>query len=476
MTARAKGLPVDVYVRVSRKGPRADERFHSPEEQEQLARGFAESRGLRVGVVLPPDIDKSGGTVDRAGLHRALERVRAGESQGIVVAWIDRFSRDAAQAYDLLRAFEEAGGRVYAPEAPEDVSTPEGELQLGMFLLVAQYQRKRARAGFERAKSRAVTAGIAVGRVNLGYRQRDDRRLEVDPETAPVVRELYERRAGGAGYGELAEVLSGATGRTWTRQAVAAILRNRLYATGQLEYGGVVSDWNAGALVDEPTWHAAQSATPGPRPARGGGWLLTGLLRCATCGHALAPWTGSKRRRQDPRRGKMDWVEVKNPPRRYRCPNRACEDRASVDATQAERLAVLQSFAAGDELETRASAPDLSTLEKAVAVAERRLEQVLAPEARDALGELWAADVRDRREERGAALAQLGEARQAAGVEARELRLRDAWDGMTPADRRKALALFWRELRVGPRVDEGRRSVTFVARGPLGEAEVELPG
>ena len=149
MTPRAKALPVDVYVRVSRKGPRQDERFHSPEEQEQLARGYAKQRGLKVGVVLPPDIDKSGGTVERDGLRRALERVRAGESQGIVVAWLDRFSRDAAQAYDLLREFESAGGRVYAPEAPEDVSSPEGELQLGMFLLVAQYQRKRSRAGFD---------------------------------------------------------------------------------------------------------------------------------------------------------------------------------------------------------------------------------------------------------------------------------------------------------------------------------------
>jgi DNA invertase Pin-like site-specific DNA recombinase len=118
-------LPVDIYIRVSRRAGREDERFHSPEEQEQLARAYAERRGLDVGIVLPPDIDRSGGTVEREGLQRALERVRAGESQGIVVAWIDRFSRDAAQAYDLLRAFDDAGGHVYAPEAPEDISTPE---------------------------------------------------------------------------------------------------------------------------------------------------------------------------------------------------------------------------------------------------------------------------------------------------------------------------------------------------------------
>src|SRR5581483_1541383 len=160
--------------------------------------------------------------------------------------WIDRFSRDAAQAYDLLRAFEEAGGRVYAPEAPEDVSTPEGELQLGMFLLVAQYQRKRARAGFERAKERSIRAGVPVADPPIGYRRGEDRRLEVDPETAPVVRELFERRARGAGWGELSQFLAEATGRPWTRQAVPHILSNRLYATGRLEYAGVVSEHSAG--------------------------------------------------------------------------------------------------------------------------------------------------------------------------------------------------------------------------------------
>lgn len=460
---RGNGLPVDVYVRVSRRGPRADERFHSPAEQEQLARAYAKSRGLRVGVVLPPDIDKSGGTVERAGLKQALARVRSGESGGMVVAWLDRFSRDAAQAYDLLRAFEDAGGRVYAPEAPEDVSTPEGELQLGMFLLVAQYQRKRSRAGFERAKERAILAGIPVGPVNFGYRQRDDRRLERDPAAVPVVRELFERRAAGEADGGLVRLLDAATGRKWSRQAVAAIVRNRLYATGRLEYGGVVSEHDAGAVVDEPLWQAAQRAPRRPRPPRNpdSPWILTGLLRCGSCGSSLAPVRSSK-------------AEGPKVRRRYACRSRACEARVSVQAERIERWVTLRSFEAGDEVATRAAAPDLSALEDAAAAAERRLAQALAPEAQDALGDEWPTTVKARRAERDAAMARLGEARQENGVPAHEFRLRDVWDGLPPADRRAALALFWREVRVGRRTDGGT-PLTLVARGPGGEAEVTLP-
>ena len=75
---------VDIYVRVSRRGAREDEKFHSPEEQERDAREFAGTRGLSVGEVFV-DIDKSGGTLDRPELQRALERVRSGASAGIVV-------------------------------------------------------------------------------------------------------------------------------------------------------------------------------------------------------------------------------------------------------------------------------------------------------------------------------------------------------------------------------------------------------
>lgn len=451
-------LPIDVYVRVSRRGPREDERFHSPEEQEQLARAFAESRGLRVGVVLPPDIDKSGGTVEREGLKRALERVRAGESGGIVVAWLDRFSRDAAQAYDLLRAFEDAGGRVYAPEAPEDVSTPEGTLQMGMFLLFAQYQRQRARAGFDRAKERATLAGIPFRPVPIGYRQRADRKLEVDPETAPAVREVFERRAAGDGWTKLANVLGERTDRVWTRQGVEGIIRRRLYATGRLEHGDVVSEHDAGAIVDEPLWHAAQRVSAKPRPARNPGtpWLLSGLLKCATCGYNLTP------------------RRTGNGYRRYQCQNRRCAARASVVAERLERWVMLQSFAAGDEMETRAQAPDLEALETALATAERRLEQATTPEAQDALGELWAPTVKTRRQERDAALAQLGAARQAAGAPTGDFRLHGVWEDLSSADKREALALFWKAIIVGRKTEEGT-PVTFVARGPGGEAGIVLP-
>ena len=87
-----------------------------------------------------------------------------------------------------------------APDAPADWTSPEGELQAGIVFAFAQYVGKRARACFERAKERAIMAGIPVAtRPPVGYRQREDRRLAPDPDVAPVIREVFERRAAGWG-------------------------------------------------------------------------------------------------------------------------------------------------------------------------------------------------------------------------------------------------------------------------------------
>jgi DNA invertase Pin-like site-specific DNA recombinase len=437
-----KPKPVDIYVRVSSRGGRADERFHSPEEQEALARGFLKSKGLTAGIVLTPDIDRSGGTVKREGLQQALERIRSGESSGFVVAWLDRFSRDVAQATTLMHEIQEAGGRVWAPEAPEDATTPEGELQLGMFMLVAQYQRKRARAGFQRAKERAILAGIPVGPTPVGYRQKADRTLEIDPDIAPVVRELFERRAAGDGYGVLARFLHDATGLVRTPEGITTVITRRLYATGRLEYAGMVSDHDAGAIVDEPLWHAAQRPQPLPRPARSTNspWLLSGLLVCSECGRKLSPWTSA------PQTGRI---------RRYRCRGDVkCPRGSSIAALLAERIVVARAMElSGELISVPAPTVDLAGLEVALAKAEARLAQVMAPDAMDALGDEWVIQTKARRLERDQAAEKLGRARSEAGVEdtgGQVFTLGQLWPDLTPAQQREALAWYLSEVVVHP--------------------------
>jgi DNA invertase Pin-like site-specific DNA recombinase len=431
--------PLDVYIRVSRVGGR--ENLISPEEQEHLARAHAKQLGLRVGKVLPPDLDESGGKWDRPGLQEAIRRVRDGRSGGIVAADVDRFSRDSEHGLRLLRELEEAGARFYAPNAPDDMTTPEGEFQIGLWFLLAQLERKRKRAGFERAKEQAIARGIPVtNRPAVGYRQREDRRLEPDPEAAPIIRELFERRACGDGPSALADFLQGRGIKTsqgsafWSKPAIAHVISSRVYL-GELAYGGDRRFVNASAhepIVDLATWQAAQQPNGSRlRQPRRGDYLLTGLLRCQACGYVMQGTRTS--------RGK----------RMYRCMRRhaggTCPHPTWIFADVIEPVAERAFWTITDDVQgtVQDASDDLSGLETALDRAERRLTQAMAPEVQDAAGEAWTEMIRARRSERDKAAKDLGAARAAQrGVEGLPSvkTLRALWDGMSASDKRELIA------------------------------------
>jgi site-specific DNA recombinase len=438
--------PLDIYVRVSRVGGR--ENLISPDEQERRARELAKERGLRVHPEILTDLDESGGKWERPGLQAALERVRTGKSGGIIVAWLDRLSRDSEHAHRLVRELNESGGVILAPDAPADWQSPEGELQASIFFGFAQYQRSRARAGFERAKARAIENGIPVKtRPPVGYRRRNDRHLEPDPTTAPVVRELFERRAAGEGPSALGAFLT-ASGvktsqgsRTWSKQAVYNVLRNRVYL-GELSYGLDRRFVNADAfepIVDLALWTAAQQSSGVLRlaPARSAGsqFLLTGIARCSSCRYCLQGTTSS--------RGK----------RLYRCTRThaggICPAPVRVDAATVEAVAVAAFWTLTGELEAAGRQDDSGEAPR-LAYELERAEKALAgwtsTDVQEAIGDdvLYAQGLRERRTARDQAAGKLGEA-QAKSRGGRDLpdleTLRAAWGRMTAQERRHLLAL-----------------------------------
>lgn len=85
-------MPFDGHIRVSRVGDRSGESYISPATQEKAIHDRAQRRGERV-ELNPPEENVSGGTMDRPILNTIMERIRGGESKGIVVYQLDRFAR-----------------------------------------------------------------------------------------------------------------------------------------------------------------------------------------------------------------------------------------------------------------------------------------------------------------------------------------------------------------------------------------------
>jgi DNA invertase Pin-like site-specific DNA recombinase len=464
--------PFAGYVRVSRRGERDEERLRSPEFQEKAIKRYAKDEGLTVRM-FAPEIDVSGSKPQRERLDEIIRQIRSGELGGVIVAKLDRLSRLKPKDRVLLfESIEESGGVVLSASEQLDPSTPEGRFARDVFLGVARLQWEKFRDQFEVAKANAVEKGIAINsRAAVGYRWTADRRLELDPRTAPIVREVFERRVRGEGPSSLARFLeskhvkTSQGSRTWSKQAVYGLLRNPVYA-GVLRYGSDDRFVNAAsheAIVDLALFKAAQK-TNGTRPAplrsERSPWLLAGLLRCSGCRYSMQGTTTSRGRRI------------------YRCTRvhsgGVCPAPAhiSADLIEAEVVAEFWRQREAVKATARKDGGKERNLERALERAETVLARLIDPTILAVAGDLpaHAESIRKAREARDEAAEALGRERARDGGE--KLlpveTLRAAWDdGMPTADRRDLLGQHFDCLALG----RDRRLVAF----PRGTGPTDLP-
>ena len=286
------------YVRVSKLGGRGGDSFLSPQLQREEIERAARREGLEIVDVLE-EIDVSG----RAGKKRplweqAIVAVERGEVSAVIVYNISRASRSVQ---DFLRADERvraANGRLVS--AQENLSDdPSGVMTRNILLAIAQGESDRARATFAASASSAVERGMHhAGTVPLGYRRNADRKLEPDPDAAPVVVGVFERRAKGLSWVRLARWLA-EQGHPMSESGVRGLVRNRAYL-GEARYGDTVKKDAHRAIIPRATWRRCQA--PGRKSARSGRlterYLLQGIAMCSSCGRVMY-LSGGKRHGKD---------------------------------------------------------------------------------------------------------------------------------------------------------------------------------
>jgi len=283
---------VDGYVRVSQVAGRSGERFISPAVQRDQIEGWAQMRGALVGEVFE-ELDQSGGRADRPLLMRAIERIEAGVTHGLVVAKLDRFGRSLTDGLAAIGRIQAAGGVFVSVQDGLDLTTDTGRLVLRVMLTLAEFELDRVRSNWMTASLRAIERGVYCSpRVPAGYRRTPSGRLAPDPKSAPALAEAFQLRAAGtrmidvARYLHTQGTLSSLGNSGWSAGAVQRILSNRVYL-GELRYAGHLSSHRHPAITDRATWQAAQTPRQ-PQSIRPGiNTLLGGLLRCAGCGRVM---------------------------------------------------------------------------------------------------------------------------------------------------------------------------------------------
>jgi DNA invertase Pin-like site-specific DNA recombinase len=310
---------LDVYIRVSDTKGREGESFISPKDQRERVEAWLKSQGHTAATMGPADpavvrpagwplpgepaiweeLDVSGGTTDREMLNEVMRRIEAGETGGVVVAYMSRFGRTLVDTLGLIRRIDEAGGLFASVADQFDISTPNGRLVLRIMLSIAEYELERTSEQWDSAKRRAIHRDVHfVGIVPFGYQRtwlkEDTDKPEAgplvpDPDTAPIVTELFARRASGESLTAIRDWLRDVApnSRTWTSSRIIETLKRPTYL-GRAYYGEHFKDGAHPALVDRATWEAAQHATT-PRATGAGraSALLHGLVRCSSCRYTM---------------------------------------------------------------------------------------------------------------------------------------------------------------------------------------------
>jgi DNA invertase Pin-like site-specific DNA recombinase len=293
---------LDGYIRVSRVAGREGESFISPEVQREQIEAWAVLRRATI-EEWHVDLDVSGARARRPGLDAAIDRVERKQTNGIVVAKLDRLARSLPVAFDAIQRIERAGGRLISVDEGIDPATVNGRMMRGLLLLLAEWYRDQVRESWTVARERAVKRGVPISStVPTGYRRGDDGRLEPDPVWGPVISEVFARRAQGRSWADLArwmndqkvpvQYASGRREARWTGHTVSRLVAGRVYL-GEVRHGQFLNPEAHDPLVTPAVWHAAQSARSVQAPRVGGdGALLAGLVRCSGCGYGMYRSTG----------------------------------------------------------------------------------------------------------------------------------------------------------------------------------------
>src|SRR5689334_9304465 len=233
-------MTVAVYVRVS-----TQRQAQAQTIEQQLDRLRAHLRGQGVELASEQvfrDDGYSGATLNRPGLDRLRDAVRAGEVDRILITAPDRLARNYVQLMVLLEELERAGCEVAFLDRPMG-RDPQDQLLLQIRGAVAEYERTLIAERMRRGRQAKLRAGTLLPwtRPPYGYRldpdrPRDPTGVRLDEAEAAVVRDLFAWYAD-EGVTVMALVqrlgrlgIASPRGRpNWSPSALRGVLTNPIY-------------------------------------------------------------------------------------------------------------------------------------------------------------------------------------------------------------------------------------------------------
>jgi site-specific DNA recombinase len=311
-----------------------NQRETSIDDQFRIVERWAERHGHRI-VVRFSDSATSGANLKQlTGLQNALDQaaMKPPPFEAITVDQLSRLSRDVGDTDAIVKRLRFFGLRIVAVSDNIDTADETTKISVTVKSLVNELYLDDLRKTTKRGLDGQFLKGFSTGGRTYGYRSEaafdTNTRLDshgspvpigykiaVDPQQAPLVREIFRLFKEGNGEKAIAKRLNTQhIGRVWRSNTICLMLKNEKYAgrfffnrrewiknpeTGRRVYRlRAREQWDTRIcedlrIVDDRTWEAVQQRLRTRRHlfvnrASRTSHLLSGLLFCDTCGGRLS--------------------------------------------------------------------------------------------------------------------------------------------------------------------------------------------
>jgi DNA invertase Pin-like site-specific DNA recombinase len=223
------------YVRVSTAAQVED--GQGLDVQKAALRAWCKANGHRLTSILSDEgISGAKELEDRPGLADALDMIRSGKAQGIVVPRLDRLARDLIVQETILAEIRRIGGEAFSTSPAEasyltdDPDDPSRKLIRQVLGAVSEYERSMVTLRLRNGRRRkAQLGGYASGAPAFGLEARDGDLIESEDEQLTIKR-IAQLRASGASLRDICSTLESEGHRSkrgrssWQPMAIKRVL------------------------------------------------------------------------------------------------------------------------------------------------------------------------------------------------------------------------------------------------------------
>lgn len=290
-------MKVVIYARYSSHS----QTEQSIEGQLQTCYEYAKNNGH---TVVGEYIDRAqSGTSDN---HTDFQRMIADSDKrtfdGVLVYQLDRFARNRYDSAINKAKLKKNGIRVIS--ARENITDDaSGILVEGILESMAEYYSvelsQKIRRGMDINAKKCLSNGSNPG---LGYTVDKDRKFHINPETAPIVREIFELYTSGKTVTEIithlnAKQVKTSLGKPFNKNSLHRLLRNKRYI-GYYIYKDTETPNGMPRIIDDELFERVQRMLDRNKkaPARVRGkeeYLLTTKLFCGYCREMMIGYGGT---------------------------------------------------------------------------------------------------------------------------------------------------------------------------------------